>query len=71
MQDGGCRFVIWEMIAGRRLTPANVRTLTKGQATRKYVFKAENGGKFRAKLKLQKGPGERWETAMIEREPWP
>jgi DNA topoisomerase-3 len=67
-QDGGCRFVIWEMISGKKLTPANIRTLTGGKTTRKYVFKMPNGGKFRAKLKLEKNPSGRWETAMLERE---
>jgi DNA topoisomerase-3 len=67
-QDGGCRFVIWEMISGKRLTPANIRTLTGGKTTRKYVFKTQNDGKFRAKLKLEKSPSGRWETVMLERE---
>ncbi len=67
-RDGGCRFVIWEMISGKRLTPANIRTLTGGKTTRKYVFKTQNGGKFRAKLKLEKNPSGRWETVMLERE---
>jgi len=67
-QDGGCRFVIWEMISGRKLTPANIRTLTGGEITRKYVFKEENGGKFKAKLKLEKSESGIWETVMIDRE---
>ena len=67
-QDGGCRFVIWEMISGKRLTPANIRTLTGGKTTRKYVFKTQTDGKFRAKLKLEKNPSGRWETVMLERE---
>ena len=60
--------MIWEMISGKRLTPANIRTLTSGRTTRKYVFKTQNGGKFRAKLKLKKNPGGSWETVMLERE---
>jgi DNA topoisomerase-3 len=67
-QDGGCRFVIWEMISGKRLTPANIRTLTGGKTTRKYVFKTQNEGKFRAKLKLEKNSSGGWETVMLERE---
>jgi DNA topoisomerase-3 len=67
-QDGGCRFVIWEMISGKKLTPANIRTLTGGKTTRKYVFKMQNGGKFRAKLKLERNYSGRWETVMLERE---
>jgi hypothetical protein len=32
------------------------------------VFKTQNDGKFRAKLKLEKNPSGRWETVMLERE---
>jgi DNA topoisomerase-3 len=67
-QDGGCRFVIWEMISGRKLTPANIKTLAEGKITRKYVFKEENGGKFKAKLKLEKSESGIWKTVMIDRE---
>jgi DNA topoisomerase-3 len=67
-QDGGCRFVIWEMISGKRLTPANIRTLTGGKTTRKYVFKPQNDKKFKAKLKLEKNPSGRWEIEMLEKE---
>ena len=67
-QDGGCRFVIWEMINGRKLTPANIKILAGGKITRKYVFKEENGGKFKAKLKLEKSESGIWETVLIERE---
>jgi DNA topoisomerase-3 len=67
-KDGGCRFVIWEMISGKKLTPANIRVLTDGKTTRKYVFKSQNGEKFRAKLKLEKNSNGSWETAMLERE---
>jgi hypothetical protein len=56
------------MISGKRLTPANIRTLTDGKTTRKYVFKTPNEGKFKAKLKLEKNPSGRWETVMLERE---
>ena len=68
VQDGGCRFVIWEMINGKKLTPSDIRTLTRGKTTRKYVFREENGGEFRAKLILEKGNYGIWETVMIERE---
>jgi DNA topoisomerase-3 len=67
-QDGGCRFVIWETINGKKLTPANIKTLTEGKATRKYVFREESGRKFKAKLKLAKGGRGIWEPVMIERE---
>lgn len=67
-QDGGCRFVIWEMLSGKKLTPANIKTLTEGKATRKYVFREESGKRFRAKLKLEKGGRGIWEPVMIERE---
>jgi DNA topoisomerase III len=67
-QDGGCRFVIWEVISGRILTPANIRTLTGGKITRKYVFKDDSDGKFKAKLKLEKSKNGIWEAVMIDRE---
>lgn len=67
-QDGGCRFVIWEMINEKKLTPSNIKTLIAGKATRKYVFREKSGAKFRAKLKLEKGGGGIWEPVMIERE---
>jgi DNA topoisomerase-3 len=66
-QDGGCRFVIWETINGKKLTPSNIKTLTEGKATRKYVFREENGRKFRAKLKLEESGSGIWEPVMIEK----
>ena len=60
--------MIWEMISGKRLTPANIRTLAGGKTTRKYVFETRNGGKLRAKLKLKKNSSGGWETVMLERE---
>lgn len=60
--------MIWEMISGKRLTPANIRTLAGGKSTRKYVFKTQNDAKFRAKLKLEKSLSGGWETVMLERE---
>ncbi len=68
VQDGGCRFVIWEMISGKRLTPANIKILTEGKTTRKYVFKTHHNVKFRAKLKLEKNASGSWETVMLQRE---
>jgi DNA topoisomerase-3 len=66
--DGGCRFVIWEMFYGKKLTPANIKTLTAGKTTRKYVFRDKSGRKFRAKIKLAKCESGFWEPVMIERE---
>jgi len=67
-QDGGCRFVIWETINGKKLTPSNIKTLTAGKAIRKYVFREQSGRKFKAKLKLEKGGRGMWEPVMIDRE---
>lgn len=64
--DGGCRFVIWEMIGGKTLTPANIKQLTALKTTRSYVFKGTNGSKFRAKLKLEKKAEKFWETTLID-----
>ena len=59
--------MIWETINGKKLTPSNIKTLTEGKATRKYVFREENGRKFRAKLKLEKSGSGIWEPVMIEK----
>ena len=59
--------MIWEMINGKKLTPSNIKTLTEGKATRKYVFREENGRKFRAKLKLEESGSGIWEPVMIEK----
>jgi len=67
-RDGGCGFVIWEMTGGKKLTPANIKTLTAGKTTRKYVFREESGRKYRAKLKLARGDGGIWRPVMIDRE---
>ena len=67
-QDGGCRFVIWEMLSGKKLSPANIKTLTAGKTTRKYVFREKDGRKFRAKLKLEEKGRGKWEPVMVERE---
>jgi DNA topoisomerase-3 len=66
-QDGGCGFVIWETFNGKKLTASNIKTLTAGKATRKYVFRPENGRKFRAKLKLEESGSGIWEPVMIEK----
>ena len=67
-QDGGCRFVIWEMLSGKKLSPANIKTLAAGQTTRKYVFREKSGKQFRAKLRLEEKGRGRWEPVMVERE---
>ena len=56
------------MIGGKKLTPNNIRTLAGGKTTRKYVFREEDGRKFRAKLKLQTVKSGTWETVFTERE---
>jgi hypothetical protein len=56
------------MLNGKKLTPSKIKTLTAGKTTRKYVFREKSGGKFRAKLKLEKGGRGIWEPVMIERE---
>jgi hypothetical protein len=56
------------MLNGKKLTPSNIKTLTEGKTTRKYVFREESGRKFKAKIKLAKGGRGLWEPVMIERE---
>lgn len=51
-ENGNCRFVIWNEISGKKLTPKNMETLLEGKATIPYVFKDSRGNKFKAKLKM-------------------
>ena len=58
-ENGGCRFVIWKEIFGKKVTKKNIETLLRGKITRVYVFKANNGEKFKGKMKMsQKSPGQ-------------
>lgn len=47
---------------------SNIKTLTAGKATRKYVFGGKSGQKYKAKLKPEKGARRVWGAVMIERE---
>lgn len=50
---GGCKYTIYGIIAGKKLTDANVRTLlTKGQTAELHGFKSKSGSTFDAKLVL-------------------
>ena len=60
--------MIWEMFNGKKLTPANIKALTAGKTTRKYVLREESGRKFKAKIKLAKGGSGLLEPMMIEME---
>ncbi|MBF0203498.1 MAG: topoisomerase C-terminal repeat-containing protein [Desulfamplus sp.] len=51
-EHGGCRFVIWKEIMGKKLTEKNIQTLATGKTTSLYVFKDQQGNKFKAKLKM-------------------
>ncbi|GLI34335.1 type IA DNA topoisomerase [Desulforhabdus amnigena] len=51
--DGGCRFVIWKVIAGRELPMDAVRDLLlKGETETIHGFISRKGKEFSAKLKL-------------------
>jgi DNA topoisomerase-3 len=53
-QDGGCRFVIWKVIAGKEIPEAAVRDLlTKGETTVIHGFISKKGREFSAKLRLE------------------
>lgn len=67
-ENGGCRFVIWKEIAGKRLTPRNIETLVVGKKTRLYVFRDEKGVKFRASLKMVKSGGHGFAVKVIPEE---
>jgi DNA topoisomerase-3 len=49
---GDCKFVIWKEIMGKTLTGANIKTLVSGKSTRSYVFKTDQGKKFKGTLKM-------------------
>ncbi|MEN6484788.1 MAG: DNA topoisomerase 3 [Syntrophobacteraceae bacterium] len=53
-QDGGCRFVIWKVIAGKALPMAAVRhLLQKGETGLIPGFVSRKGSRFSAKLRLE------------------
>ena len=51
-QDGGCRFVVWKEMNGRRLTPGIVRELLASGTTRPLSFSLEDGQEITASLQL-------------------
>jgi DNA topoisomerase III len=62
-QDGGCRFVIWKEIAGKRLTPTEVQELLETGATGVIDgFMSRKGKPFSARLKLE---GEDHKTVFV------
>jgi DNA topoisomerase-3 len=79
--DPGCGFVIWKRKAGKNLPPAVVKELMaslkqsidrgddppRGR-TEKPVpgFKGRSGRTFRAKLKIERGEGDKWRVEFDE-----
>ncbi len=63
-EDGGCRFVIWKVIAGKELPVDAVRELlAHGETTGPiYGFMSRKGNEFSAKLKLE---GEEYKTSFV------
>ncbi len=54
----GCRFMIWNTVAGKRLTSAQVKSLLRGKTTGLLKgFKNKNGKSFDARLQLQDETG--------------
>jgi DNA topoisomerase-3 len=52
----GCKFVIWKMIAGKRISRPTAKTLlAKGQTRQLKGFKSKAGKPFEARLKLVDG----------------
>lgn len=55
-QNGGCRFVIWKVIAGREIPEGAVRDLLdKGETEVIHGFISKKGREFAARLRLQEG----------------
>jgi DNA topoisomerase III len=62
-QDGGCRFVIWKEIAGKKLALDDVRELLeKGESGPINGFISKKGKEFSARLKLE---GEEFKTVFV------
>ena len=62
-QDGGCRFVVWKEIAGKKLSVDDVAMLLeKGQTGIINGFKSKKGKQFSARLKLE---GEDYKTVFV------
>lgn len=56
--NGGCSFVIWKNIHGRKLTERNIDDLLKGKTTRPYVLKITDSDKIKGRLRMERGgPG--------------
>ena len=62
-EDGGCRFVIWKVIAGKELPVAAVKDLlTTGETAVIHGFISKKGKEFSARLKLE---GEEYKTTFV------
>lgn len=68
-RDGGCRFVIWREIQGKRLSHHDIKTLTTGIPSPRYLFRESDGRRFRAGLTLEKRADDGYEVVFIDREP--
>lgn len=52
----GCPLTLWKKIAGKSLTPSNVKALlTKGETSKLKGFRSKGGKRFSAAMKLQDG----------------
>lgn len=71
-ENGGCRFVVWKDIAGRRIGPELLAIILSGTETPVMQFRSKDGKEFKAALKLEKSEEEgRWETRFIYSDPLP
>nr|WP_243239753.1 type IA DNA topoisomerase [Sulfobacillus harzensis] len=65
----GCSFMIWRTVAGKKLTPAQVKTLMAGKTTATLKgFKSKSGKSFQARLKYSQESG-RIEFVFQEKSP--
>jgi len=54
VEKGGCRFVIWKIIAGRDISPPEAaQLLMEGRTGRLDGFRSRKGGTFSASLKME------------------
>lgn len=52
----GCKFGIWKIISGKKITNSNIKQLlTKGITNEIKGFKSKNGNEFKAKLQIKEG----------------
>lgn len=56
-EDGGCKFVIWKEMAGRKISPQEAAALIEGKVLGPFEFTSKKNKSFTAGLKLNETDG--------------